>query len=144
MTRTRAGCGRARGLVVCSVALGGLLLLVSAAWACTAVMGKLELNPTSGRAGSTVKASATGLKVSPAKYRLVFINSQKLKNGVYCHSATGPVVIKRDIATNRSGAFSVYAQIPSTAPRGTSQICGLETYPVRNQTATTHQTFTVL
>lgn len=144
MAKTRVwSSGRASGLVVCSAALGGLLLFASAAWACTAVMGQLALNPTSGKAGSTVKASATGLKVAPAKYRLVFINAKKVQNGIGCHDSDRQV-IARGIETDSNGAFSVSAQIPATAPRGTSKICGRESSPVRDQTATTHETFTVL
>lgn len=141
-TRTRST-RRAWGVALGGVAMS-VAVLASSAWACTAVMGKLTLNPTSGRAGSTVKAAATGLKVAPAKYRLVFIDSRELKADKGCHSSTSSDIIKRGIQTDSKGAFSAKAAIPTTAPRGTSLICGLETYPVRNQTATTHETYTVL
>ncbi len=126
-----------------AVVVAGAMSVASVASACTAVMGQLVLSPTSGPAGSSITASATGLKVAPAKYRLIFISSKSLANGGGCHDG-GSQTLVRTIKTDSKGSFfGIKAQIPSTAPQGVSQICGLEKYPVKNQTATTHQSFTV-
>lgn len=127
------------------VGSGGVALLLvaaSASYACTEVMGVLEVSPTSGPGGTVITTGAVGMKRSPARYSLLFSDADRVTANQGCH--TSSVVLVRRIRTNAKGAWSnVTATIPLDAPVGVSQICGLEKYPNPGNTGTTHQTFTV-
>lgn len=112
------------------------------AWACTDIMGQMTLSPTSGAPGTVVSTSAVGMKGAPSKYKLLFNKAPRVAAGKGCHSAIK--VLLKPVKPDVTGAWSnVVVKIPSLAPLGVSQICGLETYPNPAQTGTTHETFTV-
>lgn len=138
----RRASGRAarRGVLVGLGVLAAMLAAASLAFACTAIMGPLTLNPTSGKAGSAVSSSASGLKVYPAKYEIHFTPA----SWANCMSFTAVTVLKT-IATNSRGEWTnVPVTIPASAARGNYEICGMESYPVKGGTGTSHQIFTVL
>ena len=144
MGTTRRGFGR-----LCAGAGFGLLAILGAylialdAFACTAIMGALTISPTSGNAGSTISTSASGLKAAPAKYNLLFEDSVGVSSGGSCMGS--PHVLVANIPTDTQGAWNgVIATIPSNAPQGVSEVCGMESYPVRGATGTTHDTYTIL
>ena len=119
-------------------------VLAATVFACTGIMGPLTISPASGNAGTTITTSATGLKPSPATYKLVFEDSVSIAAGGSC-SYQSPVVLVPTIPTDGQGSWNnVNATIPSNAPQGVSQVCGWEKYPVAGQTGTTHDTYTVL
>lgn len=98
-------------------------------------MGQLTLNPSSGHAGSAVLTTATGVKPYPAKYELFF--------GGQCMTFTGKLL--KTITTTPSGGWTnVKVTIPKTTTLGSHSLCGVEAYPIAGQTATTHNSFTVV
>ena len=118
------------------------LLTGAVAFACTDVMGQLTVTPTQGSAGSTVMTSAVGLKIAPAKYAMHFTVSTS--SSANCMLFSGVVTLKT-IKTSRSGSWAnVPVTIPANASLGTHALCGMEVYPVRGQTGTTHGQFTVV
>lgn len=121
------------------LATGAVALVSTVAFACTAVMGPLTITPSSGHAGTTIVTSAQGLKPG-ATYALHVTNSV---NGD-CMNFQGVTTIGK-IKTNGSGAWSnVSSVIPSKASMGTHGVCGMELTPVKGQTGTAHETFTVM
>ena len=129
---------RVRLLAGAGAALAAALVSVPAL-ACTAIMGALSITPTSGRAGTVITTSASGLKIGPAQYALHFTTTS-----TNCMDFTGVVTLKT-ITTSRQGTWSnVTATIPSTASQGTHGLCGMEVSPVKGQTGTTHDSFTVV
>lgn len=109
------------------------------AFACTQVMGALTITPASGKAGTVITTSAAGLKVSPAQYAMHFTKAV----GGDCMSFAGVVTMTK-ITTNSQGGWSnVPMTIPSSAKQGIHGVCGMELYPIKGATATTHDTFTV-
>lgn len=141
-TRVRL-CGAAnKGLVAAAFSAVALLSCASVVAACTATMGPITITPSSGAAGSAVKMSASGLKGLPAKYEIHF--SVAAGGATDCMSFASDVqVLKTNIATNRYGKFNVPVTIPSNAAMGTHTVCGMEVYPMKASTGTTHVTFTV-
>lgn len=136
--RAAGGVGFGVGAFVLSAAAG----LATVAFACTDIMGPLTLTPTSGSAGTLVTTSATGLKGTPAKYELHF--STSAGSSYDCMSFTGVQVLKT-IRTNRAGGWTnVRVNIPPNASLGTHNLCGMEIYPNKGGTGTTHQSFTVI
>lgn len=124
------------------VAATALVAAASTVWACTITMGPLTLTPTQGAGGTVVTTSASNLKIKPAKYVLHFTVGLTTA-GANCMNWSGEVNLKT-IATNSSGGWSnVQVTIPRTASRGAHGVCGIETYPTRGQTGTSHDTFTV-
>ncbi len=131
VTKTRRG----------GAALGGAtaagLIGLSTVFACTSSMGPLTISPTSGRGGTVITTSASGIKAN-ATYRLL-----TGAPGADCMGSTK--VLVASIPTDASGAWTnVTAKIPSRAKRGPNPICGMENTPVRNQTGTNHVWFTVV
>ena len=125
-----------------AVAASALVAVASTVWACTITMGALTISPTQGAGGTVVTTSATGLKMNPAKYVLHFTVGLTTA-GANCMNWSGEFKLKT-VATNSSGSWSnVKVTIPGTATLGTHGMCGIETYPTRGQTGTTHDTFTV-
>lgn len=125
-----------------AVAATAIVAVASTVWACTITMGALTISPTQGAAGTVVTTSATGLKMNPAKYVLHFTVGLTTA-GANCMNWSGEFKLKT-VATNSSGSWSnVKVTIPATATRGTHGMCGIETYPTKGQTGTTHDTFTV-
>lgn len=119
-------------------ATGAVAFVSTTVFACTAVMGPLTITPSTGPAGTTITTSAQGLKPG-ARYALHFANSV---NGD-CMNFRGVTTIAK-ILTNPSGAWSnVTSVIPSGATLGTHGVCGMELSPVKGQTGTDHDTFTV-
>ena len=111
------------------------VLLATTVFACTGIMGPLTLNPSSGKAGSIVYTTATGLKPFPAKYDLFF--------GGSCMTFTGKLL--KSITTNGAGGWTnVKVTIPKAATLGSLSLCGVEAYPSPGQTATDHDSFTVV
>ena len=111
------------------------VLMATTVFACTGIMGPLTLNPASGKAGSIVYTTATGLKPFPAKYDLFF--------GGECMTFNGKLL--KTITTNGSGGWTnVKVTIPKTAKLGSQALCGVEAYPSPGQTATSHDAFTVV
>ena len=124
------------------VAAVALVAVASTVWACTITMGPLTITPTQGVAGTVVTTSASGLKTKPAKYVLHFTVGLTTA-GANCMDWSGEVNLKT-IATNSSGAWSnVSVTIPRSASLGAHGMCGIETYPTRGQTGTSHDIFTV-
>lgn len=122
--------------IVCVAALAAL---GTVAFACTSVMGPLTFSPVSGSGGTVITTSATGLKVYPAQYAMHFT---KLVGGD-CMSFSGVVTLKT-ITTDAQGAWSnVPIRIPQSAKQGTHGVCGMEVYPIKGGTATSHDVFTV-
>lgn len=123
-----------RSLLGAIVAVSASGAVASTVLACSSIMGSLTLTPPSGRPGTVVMTSATGLKAYPAKYQLRFGGDCMMFNGT----------LLKTITTNRIGGWSnVAVSIPSSASPGTYALCGVEVYPVRAGTATTHNTWTV-
>ena len=119
------------------LATSGMALVSTVVFACTAVMGPLTITPTSGPAGTTITTSAQGLTPNGV-YGLHFSSS-----AADCMSFQGVATIAK-ISTNSSGAWSnVAALIPASASLGTHGLCGMEIKPVKGQTGTEHDTFTV-
>lgn len=123
-----------------TTAAAGSLAAVSVAWACTASMGSMSISPKSGPRGTKVTANATNLK-PVASYKVVFNNSSRVRQSRSCHSA--PTVLRSSVGTSATGSFSTTVRIPTNAPLGLSEICAMETAPVPNSTASTHERFTV-
>ena len=115
--------------------MSGLAVFASTAYACTMIMGPLTITPSSAPAGTVVATTVTGLKPYPAQYDLFF--------GGECMTFTGKLL--KTITTNTSGGWTdVHVRIPYKAKPGTYSLCGIEAYPVAGQTATSHNTFTVV
>lgn len=122
--------------------IGAVLALISVVpvFACTAIMGLFTITPATGAAGTVISTSAQGL-IGRATYALHLTTATG--SSTDCMSFTGVVTIKT-IAANRKGSWSnVPATIPSSAALGTHGLCGMEMTPVKGQTGTTHDTFTV-
>ena len=112
-----------------------LVAIASTVFACTLYMGNLVLTPSSGPAGTTVSTTVTNLKPYPAQYDLFF--------GGQCMSFTGKLL--KTITTNAHGGWTnVKVHIPLKSKPGTYALCGVEAYPSAGQTATSHDTFTVV
>ena len=125
--------------VPAGLATGAVALVSTVAFACTAVMGPLTITPNSGHAGTTIVTSAQGLKPG-ATYGLHFTTSI---NGD-CMSFKAVTTLGK-IKTNGSGAWSsVSSVIPASASMGAHGLCGMELNPVKGQTGTAHETFTVI
>lgn len=119
------------------VAPSGVALVSTVAFACTAVMGPLSITPTSGPAGTTITTSARGLKPN-ATYGLHFSTG-----AADCMSFQGVTTIGK-IKTDATGAWSnLSSVIPSKASMGTHGMCGMELNPIKGQTGTSHDTFTI-
>lgn len=129
------------GVVAGAAVAAFVLSAASVAWACTQIIGQMTVTPDAGPAGTVVNARATGLKGTGAKYKMKFNDATRTAAEGGCHSA--PIVLKKGIRTTAQGTFDVNVTIPSNAPLGASQICGLETYPTPGNTGTAHITFTV-
>ena len=139
MTRARRRFG-ALTLGAGGFVLASIVGVATVAFACTDIMGSLSLTPTSGHAGTSVSTSAAGLKPKPAKYELHFANSTSGD----CMSFDG-VDVLRTIRTDTAGGWSnVGVKIPTSASQGTHSFCGMEVYPVRGGSGTTHMSFTVV
>ena len=137
MTRSRTTWLRIGGLTLPAAATAALAGAATV-FACTNVMGSLSISPTSGPAGTVVSTSASGLKAN-ATYALHFA---KATNG-NCMSFSGVITVARPTA-NSSGAWSnVMATIPKKATMGVHGFCGMELSPIKGNTGTTHDTFTV-
>ena len=109
----------------------------------TFIEGPLSIVGSSGSPGTTIVASAFGLKTYPAQYRLLFLNATKVAAGGDCQFSSN--VLVQGIPTDATGAFSgVVASIPSGAPVGVSAVCAMETYPVKDATASTIVSFRVV
>ena len=129
------------GKAVLAGGAGGaaLVLLATVALACTEVMGPLTLTPTSGSGGTVVTTTVLGLKVGPAQYAL---HIAKTTSGD-CMSFRGVTTLKT-VTTDASGGWSnVSVTIPRSTTLGTHSFCGMEVYPIKGQTGTTHESFTV-
>lgn len=144
MSKVKVGRSRRRRSRWATVPCGfvaATLVLASAAWACTVTMPTLTLSPNSGRPGSSTTGTvAKGLKPL-ATYKMNFINNTNYKAGVSCHKITQ---VLATVQADGAGGFKVTMAIPANAPRGTSKICGVESFPSAGATATTHTTYTVL
>ena len=124
------------------IAAFAAVILAGTVFACTVIMGQLTLSPNGGTVGTLVTTSAGGLKAAPATYRLVFNDAARTAAGKSCMASAK--VLKSSVPTDGSGSWSgVTVIIPARERVGVSQICGMENTPVKNQTATTHETFTV-
>ena len=124
-----------RRLAAAGLAVFAVVALATQVFACTAIMGPLYFSPSSGPAGSVVRTSVTGLKPFPARYNMYF--------GGQCMTFTGKLL--KVITTDMNGSWSnVKVTIPANATAGTHSLCGVESYPTRGQTATSHSTWTVV
>ncbi|PLS75846.1 MAG: hypothetical protein CYG61_04665 [Actinobacteria bacterium] len=134
-----------------------MLAATSVAWACTAQMSPVKVCTaasfttncvTSARPGTKIRASNNGSTpaLKPASYyKLAFNNANRVRNSQSCHSA--PYTMKSNILTSATGTFDITAYLPSSytsAPKGVSQVCGIETSPTPGATATTHASFTIV
>ena len=134
-----------KAVKTCKAVLAGgaggtaLVLLATVAFACTEVMGPLTLTPTSGPGGTVVTTSASGLKIGPAQYAL---HLAKTTSGD-CMAFKG-VTTLATVTTDSGGGWSnVPVTIPRSTTLGTHLLCGMEVYPIKGQTGTTHDSFTV-
>ena len=133
-SRSRRVSTRSRWLLAGTVCGVALVTFESVAFACSNVMGPLSFSTSSGPAGTVVYTSATGLKAYPARYDLFF--------GGECMTFTGTLL--KTITTNRMGAWTnVKVTVPVSSAPGTYALCGVEAYPMKGMTATTHNTWTV-
>ena len=124
-----------RWLCASAVAVVATTVIAATVFACSSIMGQLTLNPQSGPPGAVVMTSVTGLKPYPAKYELFF--------GGQCMTFTGKLL--KTITTDANGAWTnVAVTIPKRAKLGSHSLCGVEAYPVAGQTATSHNSFTVV
>lgn len=136
MVGLRSG-GRLRKNSLCAsvVAVGATAAVASTAFACSSIMGQMTLTPDSGKPGTVVLSTATALKPYPAKYEIFF--------GGTCMTFTGKLL--KTITTNSHGGWTnVKLTIPKTAKLGSQSLCGVEAYPVAGQSATSHNSFTVV
>ena len=141
MTRNRVPKAVKTGTAVLAGGAGGtaIVLLATIAFACTEVMGPLTLTPTSGPGGTVVMTTASGLKVSPAQYALHLGKTSSSD----CMAFKGVTTLKT-VPTDASGGWSnVSVTIPRSTTLGTHGLCGMEVYPIKGQTGTMHDTFTV-
>lgn len=123
-----------------ALGLAGSVAVATTVFACTGVMGPLTLTPTAGIPGTSIMTSASGLKVKPARYAMHFATA----TGANCMSFAGTTNMKT-ITTDSQGAWSnVTMTIPSSAAMGDHEVCGVEVYPIKGGTGTTHQVFTVV
>lgn len=123
-------------------ALAAILVAATTVWACTITMGLLTLTPSSGAAGTVISTSATGMKPRPAKYAMHFTTGL-ISAGADCMSYEGNIFLKTIPTTRQGGWTNVPVTVPANASLGTHGLCGLEAYPTKGQTGTTHETFTV-
>lgn len=137
MTRSRTTWLRIGGLTLPAAAIAALAGAATV-FACTNVMGSLTITPTSGPAGTVVTTSVSGLKPN-ATYALHFA---KATNG-NCMSFSGVTTVARATANSSGGWSSVMATIPNKATIGVHGFCGMELSPIKGNTGTTHDTFTV-
>ena len=115
-------------------AAAALGVLATEAFACSAVMGPLTFNPPSGKAGTVVLTTATGLKAFPAKYDLFWDGE--------CMQFSGKLL--KTITTNSKGGWTnVKVTIPKNATLGSHSLCGVEAWPSAGSTATSHSAWTV-
>ena len=130
------------GAVVGSVSTAVFTLGV-VAFACTSIMAQMTVNPTSGPSGTSVNTNVTrGLKHAPATYE-VHLTQGLTNQGADCMEFTG-VIVLRTITTNSVGGWSnLPVTIPASTSLGTHGLCAVERTPIKGQTGTTHNTFTV-
>ena len=137
MTRSRTTWLRIGGLTLPAAAIAALAGAATV-FACTNVMGALTITPTSGPAGTTISTTASGLKAN-ATYQLHFAKTTSSN----CMSFKG-VLTLATITANSMGAWNgVTAVIPRTATMGVHSTCGMEIKPIKGNTGTQHDTFTV-
>ena len=98
-------------------------------------MGSMTVTPTSGPAGTTISTTASGLKMN-ATYALHFA---KTTSG-NCMSFGGVLTLAK---ISSGGWTNVTASIPSKTTMGTHSLCGMEVTPVKGNTGTVHDSFTV-
>lgn len=126
------------GIAAGGLASGLLVWTAIAAFACTNIMGSLTITPTSGPAGTMISTTASGLKPN-ATYALHFAKSTSGN----CMSFQGVLTIAK-ITANSSGAWTnAMAMIPGKATMGVHSTCGMELSPVKGNSGTAHDTFTV-
>ena len=135
------GASRRRGRIALLQAVPVCVLAIvfaSIAYACTTIMGQLTLTPGWGHAGMTISTTANGLKAK-ATYALHFAKVV----GANCMSFTGVMTIGK-VTTDSTGAWNnLMATIPSNASMGMHSTCGMEIKPVKGDTGTQHDIFTV-
>ena len=129
----------AAAVVAAGAGGSALVVLATVAFACTEVMGPLTLTPTSGPGGTVVMTTASGLKVAPAQYALHLAKTSSSD----CMAFKGVTTLKT-VSTDASGGWpNVPVTIPRSTSLGTHGLCGMEVYPIKGQTGTMHDTFTV-
>lgn len=126
-------------VAVVALVLMATIGISTVAFACTQVMGALTITPASGKAGTVITTSAAGLKVFPAQYAMHFTKGV----GGDCMSFAGVVTMTKITANSQGGWSNVPMTIPASAKQGVHGVCGMELYPIKGATATTHDTFTV-
>ena len=138
--RLHGASGRRGRLALLSAVPACLLFIAFAgvAYACTTIMGQLTLTPTSGPAGTMISTTASGLKPH-AMYGLHFAKTV----GGNCMSFSGVITIAKITASSTGAWSNVMATIPSNTTIGMHSTCGMELKPVKGNTGTQHDTFTV-
>ena len=132
------------GSAVTGLVSTALVALGIVAFACTSIMAQLTITPTGGTFGhaTVVNTSVTsGMKPGPAKYAMHVTKGLTTK-GADCMSFSG-VLTLATITPTSAGAWNVNVTVPSTLSRGVHGMCAIEVTPVKGQTGTTHDTFTV-
>lgn len=123
------------GTISGALAIGATLISITGVLACTDIMGVMTLTPDSAPAGTVIHSSVTGLKPYPARYNIYF--------GGECMTFTGKLL--KIVTPNAAGAWTnVKLKIPLSAKPGTYSLCGVESYPTPGQSATSHNSFTVV
>lgn len=167
-TGQRRTTGWRRGAVFFAGFAAAMLGAVSVAWACTAQMSPLKiceydgtvscndpLNPTNAtyvKAQPGTKMTATNKGYTPALapstyYALKFNNAYRVRNLQSCHSIYATYTMKSNILTDAAGTFSVTAYLPSSytsAPKGVSEMCAVQTSAPAGATATQHARLTII
>lgn len=136
----------ATGAVAFGMTCTGLIVSAAVVFACTSIMAPLTINPTGGAYGgatvvNTQITAAPGVKAGPAKYAL-HITKGLSTAGADCMTFKG-VLTLATITPDANGDWNVNVTVPGTLKRGVHGICGIEVSPVKAQTGTTHDTFTV-
>lgn len=134
------------GAAVAGTVTTALVVLAAVAFACTSIMAPLTISPTGGAYGkatvvNTQVTANPGVKAGPAKYAL-HVTKGLTTLGADCMAFKG-VLTLATITPDSHGDWNVNVTVPGTLKKGPHGICGIEVSPVKGQTGTEHDTFTV-
>lgn len=131
--------GRTRkGSLIAAVVAMPMVGAASLAYACTSIVGTTTVSPTSGPAGTSVTASATGLTPTNL-YNLNFADSAFLQSDQCMHATT--------IGSNTSDANgnvpNTTGTIPAGSATGAGEVCFVDAVHTMATDSSTPTSFTV-